>query len=612
MLILWCWGALFLAPAYAQIDIIQTVAGNGEVCCRSGDGFAASLANVPQPIGVKAYNGELFIMAETRVRRVRQDGLIETLTTIPGAGIGTVPASLAIDGSGRVHVADRPFNNRILRLNNDGMADTIVGLRSFLETGQANAENVPATSVALELALLDFDGFTFDRAGNMYIAEASRHCVRIVSPDGRIRTIAGRRGSAGFGGDGGPATSATLNGPRDVAVDDSGNIYIADTGNHRIRRVSPGGTIETWAGSAGPDGGFAGDGGRPSTALLRSPVSLAIDSKGSVYIGDAGNRRIRRVSPDGIIRTVAGSGNTTNCFSGPCYDGDGRAAVDAKLSLIGGISIDDAGNLFIADSGNNRVRKVTFSAPASALPPPVLSSRGVVHGATYEPGVAPGSWATIQGEYLAPLAAPGRTWRPEEITNGDLPLSLEGVRVRVNGRQAPIYFVGPGQINFQVPDDPTVGRVPVEVETSSGVARTTAELRRFAPAFFVIGQSRARLGGSYAAAIHQNGTIVGMPEDIPGTSPARAGELITLFGTGFGPTNPPTPAGRVPPTAPMATSFNILLDGNPVATTFAGITGVGLYQFNVQLPARLAPGDYFVWAFIGGVQSPFGVIIPVR
>src|ERR1700751_4501787 len=192
-------------------------------------------------------------------------------------------------------------------------------------------------------------GVAVDAVGNLYIADTSNHRIRKVDASGVITTVAGN-GTEGFSGDGGPATSAALNTPIGVAVDVAGNLYIADSFNNRIRKVNATGIITTVAGNG--DARFSGDHAAATNGSLRAPFGVAVDKVGNVYIADTSNQRIRKVDASGTITTVAGNG--TEGFSG-----DGGPAAQARLNFPTGVTVDRAGNLFITDQSNNRIRKVS-------------------------------------------------------------------------------------------------------------------------------------------------------------------------------------------------------------------------------------------------------------
>ncbi|MEU1028303.1 RICIN domain-containing protein [Streptomyces mirabilis] len=196
-----------------------------------------------------------------------------------------------------------------------------------------------------------------DRAGNLYIADSENHRIRKVTVDGQIGTVAGT-GTAGFSGDDGLAVAAELNCPYGVAVDNTGNLYIADTDNHRVRQVTPDGQIRTVAGTGTP--GYSGDGGSAATTQLNSPYGVAVDGAGNLYITDAENHRVRRVAADGMISTVAGTG-----IDG--FSGDGGPAASAQLDFPLGVAADTSGTLYIADHNNHRVRRVAEDGTISTV-----------------------------------------------------------------------------------------------------------------------------------------------------------------------------------------------------------------------------------------------------
>ena len=217
----------------------------------------------------------------------------------------------------------------------------------------------PAIDALLNLPF----GVAAGTAGNLYIADTNNRRVRKVSPEGTISTVAGN-GDFGFAGDGGPAIDASLALPVDLALDGGGNLYIADFSNNRIRKVSPDGVITTVAGNG--EFGFSGDGGAATSAALAGPIGLTFDGAGNLYFADRSNHRIRKVTPQGTISTVAGNGVLG-------YSGDGGPATSASLSTPRGAQADAAGTLYIADSGNHRIRKVLTERPLFLELPPQLT-----------------------------------------------------------------------------------------------------------------------------------------------------------------------------------------------------------------------------------------------
>ena len=196
-----------------------------------------------------------------------------------------------------------------------------------------------------------------DSSGNLFIADQTNHRIRKVDTSGNISTVAGT--TAGFFGDGGPATSAKLSNPKGVEVDSSGNLFIADTGNQRIRKVDTSGNISTVAGG----GGSLGDGGPATSARLNFPSFVVVDPAGNLFIGDTSNHRVRKVDTSGNISTVAGNG--TQGFSG-----DRGPATSVQLNFPTGVAVDSSGNLFFADLDNQRIRKVESVAAAVPTPTP--------------------------------------------------------------------------------------------------------------------------------------------------------------------------------------------------------------------------------------------------
>ena len=213
--------------------------------------------------------------------------------------------------------------------------------------GDGNAQDV-VNGDAMSTSLCDPYGVALDVAGNLYIADTCHNRIRNVDSNGIMGTIAGN-GEPFYSGDGGAAPNADVNSPQGVAVDGFGNIYIAEGDNQRVRKVDTQGIITTVAGDG--DQAYAGDGGAATNASLDHPFAVSVDFSGNLFIADTWNHRIRKVDTNGIITTVAGDGDQA-------YAGDGAAATNASLNYPGGVSVDFAGNLFIADTENNRIRKV--------------------------------------------------------------------------------------------------------------------------------------------------------------------------------------------------------------------------------------------------------------
>lgn len=352
----------------ANTGVITTVAGTGKNGF-SGDGGPATAAQLglPQGVAVDAV-GNIYIAdsGNNRVRRVSTSGTITTAACGGGSGssgdggpaasASCHPTAIAVDSAGNLYITDQT-NARVRKVTaTTGIITTIAGggpLGSFSFGGDGG----PATKANFNQPY----AAAVDQAGNVYIADQGNYRVRKVSTAGTITTVAGN--GTGYSGDGGPASSAQLYFPSGVAVDSIGNLYVADTNNYRVRKISPNGTIATAAGNGtqapypSKPGAAPGDGGQATNAELYSPLGVATDSAGNLYIGDGFS--VRRVSPVGTITTVAGNGTSG-------YSGDGGPATSAQLSAKG-VAVDQAGNLYIADIYNHRVRKVSPSGTITTV-----------------------------------------------------------------------------------------------------------------------------------------------------------------------------------------------------------------------------------------------------
>jgi sugar lactone lactonase YvrE len=336
--------------------LIEGVDSNGSI-------FSRLLTSYPTDVAVDA-NGNAFIadLGKHLIHKVTPDGVVTTFAGTGSEGFSgdgsaailaqlSSPTGITLDTSGNLYIADRT-NHRIRKVATDGVITTVAGVGSRGFSG----DDGPATAAQL----YDPSAIAVDASGNLYIADRSNHRVRKVDTDGVITTVAGT-GSASFGGDRGLATQAQLSFPSDVTIDNAGNLYIADTSNNLIRKVTSDGTISSVVGIG--IGGFSGDGGVATLARISGPSGVTVDDTGNLFITDTNNDRIRKVTLDGLINTVAGVG--TYIFA-PL--GDGGPALEGNLKEPSRVAVDAFGAIYIADTGNERIRKVSFNTSEPQFP----------------------------------------------------------------------------------------------------------------------------------------------------------------------------------------------------------------------------------------------------
>ncbi len=634
--------------------LITTVAGTGTRGF-SGDGGPAVGAQLSSPAAVALdAAGNLYIAdsGNSRIRLVTPAGIIRTVA-------GDVeplnnPRALAIDSAGHLYIADT-FNHQVRVLPVSG------GLRWVAGTGEAGYGGDGQLAVSAQLN--QPYGLAVDAGGNLYISDSGNHRVRQVSPGGVIRTVAGT-GVPGFSGDGGPAAAAQLSSPRGLAIGPAGEIYIADADNRRLRVVTAGGVIRTVAGSG--RAGFSGDGGPARVAELNFSVAGgAVALAGAdLVLADQMNHRVRRLLPLVAERLEIAGGNgqtgapgtrlplplvaravgprglgvpgvtvsftvtagaavlsTTSAITGE----DGSAGVEVTLGAVAGfVSVTaSAGNL-------SPVRfSITTGAPPGLGPDesPRITAGGIVGAGLSSPPVrqlAPNGLATLFGEHFFPPGAQ-RLVSQLDLVDGRLPTNLGGVCLQVGPRLAPLLHVFSGQLNFQVPLLAPAAEVPVQVilncgqrdEFKSNVARVA--IAAAAPEFFYF--LRNPEGGNPIAAVHASrGDFAGRPDLVPGVGfrPARPGDVISLFGTGFGATSPAFGAGELPDRAaavverPRVTLGAVSLAEEDML--YAGVTPglAGVYQLNIRIPAQTPAGDLPVTLWIGSASTPRGGFLAVR
>jgi uncharacterized protein (TIGR03437 family) len=414
-----------------------------------------------------------------------------------------------------------------------------------------------------------------DPAGNLYFADSGNQRIRRIDTNGTITTIAGN-GVAGFFGDGGLATFASMNIPLGLARDQSGNLYFADGNNNRIRKITPSGIISTFAGNG--MGLFAGDGGQATGASINIPSDVAIDASGNLYIADSGNNRVRKVDPTGIITTVAGTAN--NGFSG-----DGGPAVEAELNFPAGVITDGTGGVYVADRLNSRIRVIA----ASILGPPVLQNGTAVNGATFTNNIAiaPGAIVTIFGSNLADAAA--------SAAGAPYPTVIGETSVTFNGVAAPLFYVSPGQINAQAPFALGLGIATIQVTRGSLASPVGAvNVAYVSPGIFIVNQAT-----NQGAILHADYSLVGSG------NPARTGDSLQIYATGLGPLLVPVVSGAPSPVANTSVLPTVSIGPASATVTYSGLAPgfAGLYQVNVVVPGGLTTGNLPVVITTGGVSS---------
>jgi sugar lactone lactonase YvrE len=327
------------------------------------------------------------------------------------------PKGVAVDANGNLFIADF-FNNRVRKVSTNGIITTVAGngYNAGSGSGGYSGDGGAATSAELNVPT----GVAVDACGNLFIADNGNNVIRKVSANGIISTVAGN-GTGGYSGDGGAATNAELNNPSGVTVDANGNLFIADQRNQRIRKVSTNGIITTVAGNGTYY--YSGDGGAATNAGLSFPSGVAVDANGNLFIADNGNNVIRKVSANGIISTVAGNGYGAPSSSGG-YSGDGGAATNAELNNPSGVTVDACGNLFIADNGNNVIRKVA-NYPANQ-PSLIVNSISTNNAGTYFVIVTSSSGSVTSSPAALTITGAAPQWMTLTAISGGVQLQFTG------------------------------------------------------------------------------------------------------------------------------------------------------------------------------------------
>jgi sugar lactone lactonase YvrE len=356
-------GNLYVADATSNLirkiapgGVVTTLAGGSDVQGGSADGTgSAAQFNTPYGVAVDT-KGNVYVADEESdtIRMVTPAGVVTTIAGTAGTqgsadGTGAAalfhyPVSVAVDAGGNVYVCD--YGTSIIRKVGPGAVVTTLAGTAY-RTGSADGIGGAAEFYSP-------GGVAVDAGGNVYVADTFNYTVRKISPSGSVGTIAGIAGQIGTADGGSP--HAQFKQPTGVAVDAGGNVYVADTFNSTIRKIPPGGPVTTLAGQTGIQGGTDGAAG---AALFGSPSGVAVDSGGNLYVSDFGTSSIRKVTAAGVVSTLAGTTGVAGSV-----DGTGTAA---KFNEPGGIGVDASGNVYVADSANNTIRKITPGGVVTTL-----------------------------------------------------------------------------------------------------------------------------------------------------------------------------------------------------------------------------------------------------
>ena len=387
--------ALIISVVAARAQSLQVTTLAGSPYARGsadGTGSAAQFA-YPQGVAVDAA-GNIFVVdnQNSTIRKVTPAGVVTTFAGtagIQGSADGTGPAAtfllplgIAIDATGNLYVSDSG-NNTIRKITPAGVVTTLAG-----KAGPAAYADGTGSSARFSAPW----GVAVDSAGNVYVGDTNNQLIRMITPSGVVTTLAGTPGTVESADGSGPGSG--FNFPAGVAVDSKGDVYVADQSNQAIRKVSPQGQISTLAGTATVFGSADGTG---ASARFRYPSAVAVDGSGNVYVADSGNYTVRLVSPNGVVTTLAGAVGSYGIA-----DGSGSAA---RFSNLQGITVDASGNVYVADSGNDTIRKGVASGAPSIGTPPLTQAVGVGNTVTFSVAASSATQLTYQWSFNgAPIA----------------------------------------------------------------------------------------------------------------------------------------------------------------------------------------------------------------
>jgi uncharacterized protein (TIGR03437 family) len=579
---------LFLIAANLGAQgIISTVAGGNE--SSPGDGGLAIKAILNQPWGVVADRQGNIIFADygnSRIRKVTPAGIISTIAGTGDFGFSgdggpaaqatiNSPRGLEIDAQGNLYFSDY-LNRRIRKIDTAGIITTVAGNGTFGYSGDGG----PATQAQLANAI----GIAADTDGNIFLADTNNHRIRKVNlATGIISTVVGT-GQANSSGDGGPSLNAGIFLPLGIALDPSGALIIVE--GNKIRKAVLGGNISTVANSSNA-ASFSGDNGPATAATLQAPRGVTVGPDGVIYVSDTSNGRVRRIGTDGVITTFAGGGTPAANF------GDGLPANRAQLSAPSATALDALGNLFIADTGNNTVRKVAAVSTA-----PSIDVGGVVNASGYQTTLAPGTVITIFGKNIGPPSL-------STVPAPNYPLSLNTTSMTltpVNGGTAipiKIVYASATQVAALIPSSITLGVYALRV-SYNGQTSNAQNVNIIARSFGIATANSAGTGAAQATIGNVNGGL-SLVRNTPGSlvfngytwvlTPAHPGDSLVLWGTGGG-ADLANDTGGSSGDQTATGGFQVMVGGKTVTPFYAGTSFgyPGLWQINFTLPSDITTG----------------------
>ena len=636
---------------------IRSVGSNGTITALLGTGVRGSGAGqlfFPSGMTVDA-QGTLYFCDSSNNRVMKAPLGGNPAVVAGGSGAGFTgdggfapqakldhPTGVALDSAGNIYIADR--DNFVIR-----MVDTNQTISRFAGTGDPkfSGDNDLAKNAGMSVGDLAIAGNT------LYVSDPLNHRIRKIDLGTKIVTTVAGIGTAGYSGDGGPVFGAQINTPVGLAVDQAGNLIFADNGNGVVRVISSG-KISTIAGPGKKQ--FDVETGTARGVSI-DPTRIAIDKDGNIYVSDQGNDRIRKLTPQvaatmSIVSGDSGSGppgrtlslsvkvvdsannpvgNAPVTFavtSGTATPATSTVNTDGTGVAVGQITLGQTAGAVTVSASVPKLNAVTFNLTVTA--PPVqttVPTIDLVQGAGFStPGVfalSTGGIATVKGKNFG--AGSGFvSVAASDLVNGNVPVNFRGVCIVVGGARAPIFGASDTQVNFQ---SPAFDSTTVNVSVISGCdtakpaesAKMAVAAKTATPEFFYAA-NRADGHNPVIATDSLSAALLVAADLFPGAgfSPAHPGEFVTLYGTGFGPTNPFVAPGTFGSTLAAVTGdYKVTLDGKDLPAANAPYVGLtpgspGLYQVNVQLPDDTPEGDLSIVLTVGGISSSPGAYLTVK